>query len=452
MDRMRTAELRRFISFSLPLSLHVLLQNMIGLTDNVMIGRLGPEFMAALTVAGRYYFFLTILILALVSAINIIGSRLWGAGDRNGFLSLYGTAFFLVLVFTIVIATSMTVFGGDLISLMTADPAVTRHALSYFRVMALVIVASGFNILASGAFFASGDTKTPFIQQVAVTALNIFLNYCLINGRFGFPRLLVPGAAIASLISILAGNAFLLTRMIRSKIIPGIGQVVRPDTDYVLQIFRIGGPILGDMAVWQVSTILYVKFIARYGADALAIYGVAGIYMMVQSVSVMGFIQGAGIRTGHLLGAGDAASLSRFVKQSLSFTFGVAVACNLALIAIAFFLPGYFRFSGGNVWICSATLIVFTVKHLFQTVCGFFSSVIRSTKSTFPLFAMSLCAFAFVGLPSTAFAAYVIEGGIIGIALALTLEESVKAAISFFLYARLESRHFASATVKEIIE
>lgn len=414
----------------------VLLHNVVGLTDNFMVGSLGPEYMAALTISSRYFFFLTILLLAFISSVNIISSQLWGKKDIIQFKRCYATAIGIIMVFSLVIGLSLFLSHDFLIKLMTKDTGVYTYAADYMKILSLLIVASSYNIIISGIFIASGDTKTPFKQQIVTTGINVILNYLLIFGNFGFPKLLVSGAGIASLLSILIGNVILTILVVKKNKFPPFTFIIFPDMHFIRQILKIGLPILGDMLVWQVSSILYIKFISDFGSNATAIWGVAGIYMMIQSILVLGFINGAGIKAGHLIGSKDHQGALLFSNKTLLFTLAVSVFSNIILAAFAFFMPYFFKFDNEAVTICIIVLLIITIKHLFQTVCGHLSAIIRAGKITLPLFIMSITSFLIIGLPLTLLSGPILKKGIIWIAAAITLEEVCKALISYIIFIR----------------
>jgi putative MATE family efflux protein len=425
---------RQFLLFALPLSLQALLENLVGLTDNFMVGSLGPACMAALTIASRYYFFLNILILAVVCAVNILCAQAWGRQDTERFKACYGTAAAMLLAFAAALSAALFFLRDPLVGLMASDPEVRSLATGYMGLMSLIMFASSANIVLSGLFIASGDTRTPFLQQLAVTGLNVALNYLLIFGNFGFPRLSVAGAGVASLIALSAGNVLLAARAARTGRLPGLRHF-RPRRDIAGETLRLGAPILGDMVIWQASTILYVKLASDFGPDSTAAWGVAGVYMMIQSVLVMGFINGAGVKVGQLLGRGDGPAAERYASRALRFTMAVALAANAGLAALAFVLPGYFRFTAQAFGACTGVLLVMAAKHVFQTGCGYFSAVLRAGKQTLPLLWMSLGSFLLVGLPLAVLAGPVLKGGIVWIAIALAIEEICKAGVSGALFA-----------------
>lgn len=425
---------RDYFLFSLPIGLQVLLQNLVGITDNLMVGSMGPKFMAALTVASRYYFFLNILIMALISSVSIISSQAWGRKEISKFKRINGSAIAVILPFALLLAVLMFIFSDLLISLMTTDVLVKELALGYFKILSLVIIASCINIIFAGIFISSGETKLPFFQQLITTGINILLNYGLIYGELGLPELGVKGAAIASLISVMVGNFILMFFLIKSGKAPELKSILHPAQDEIKKLISIGLPILGDGMVWQVSTIFYVKLISDFGSDSVATYGVAGIYMMIQSILVMGFINGAGIQTGHLLGAGDRTLAFSFSRMSLSFTFLISIGINFILVGVSPFIPSLFKFPPETTRICTIVLILMTVKHLFQTICGHLSAIIRAGEETRPLFHMSLGSFLFLGLPLALLFGPILQKGIIGITIAFTIEEAGKALITYFIY------------------
>ena len=181
---------------------------LMGMIDTVMVGRLGPEAVAAvgLTMQPRMLFFAVFF--ALNVAVTAIVARNKGSGDINAARSCLRHAIMIVVVLSTLAAIGAIMLSTPLMRLGGAQYDTIGWAASYFRITSF---AFPFQILTGticAAQRAVGNTKITMKVNVAAKVVSVLLNILLIEGRFGFPRMEVDGAALSTVIA--AGVAFTL--------------------------------------------------------------------------------------------------------------------------------------------------------------------------------------------------------------------------------------------------
>ncbi|OHD15704.1 MAG: hypothetical protein A2086_16575 [Spirochaetes bacterium GWD1_27_9] len=448
MELQKEFNLKTFLIFSLPITFQIFLRNLIGLSDNFMVGILGPNYLAGLKIATSYYFFFIILIFAISNAGSVIASQLWGKKDLVGFKKSCGVTIFICTLISSILALVMF-FGSDLASsIMIADKEVIKHSSAYLKIISIAFVFAGFNMGLSISFTASGNTKSNFYQQILSTVLNIILNYLLIFGKFGFPKLGVAGAAIASVISIGIGTIFLIFLLIKDNKNPVFKDIIIPEAKYIKEIVILGLPILVDMFFWQFAMMIYLKLIGMGGASDIAIYGVIGMFFSILFITVSGFVAGTGILVGQLIGATLYEEAFKFAKKSLFYSIIFSFVVGGILISLSFLIPSYFKLEGSAYFACTVCLIILGLRQAFATTNGVVSSIIKAGKDAYTSVFITISAFVCVGLPATILAGPVFKTGIIGIFIAISLEEATKA---IFFYLRLNSKKWIKITKEDKI-
>lgn len=424
---------KRFIIFSIPLSLQFLLRNIVGLTDNFMVGRLGEQYMAGLTVATRYFFVFTILIWTFTNAGGIIATQLWGKKDINGFKRAVGLSILMSSLISIILTAILYQFSWQCAALISDDPVVIGYASQYMKIISLSFILVAFNSALSIAFNSSGDSKAVFFQQLATTIINVVLNYLLIYGNFGFPRLEIAGAAWASVISFLAGNVIFVFTAINKGKMPTLRNIIVPDIGELKDMMKLSFPILADMAIWQISGILYLDIVGTAGSSALAVFGAVGQFQSILWIITSGFITSAGITAGHLIGAGDKEEAYNFIKKAYKFTLLASIIPSLIMIAFSWAVPSIFKISAGYTIICITAIIILAGRQFFTISCGLLSTSIRAGKDTFFIMMttfIGLC----IGYPLAYLAGPVFRTGFIVIFVAISADEIVKTIIFYLRF------------------
>lgn len=189
----------------MPVTLQNLLASSFTLIDTMMIGKLGDTPLAAVGMAGKWTWFLTIVFFGFSSGASVFISQFYGAGDDAGMRRTYGLMTVGTQAAALLFMLAALLFPDGIVRLFSSDEQAIALGASYLRIIALsypflALTRGGGTLLQS-----TGDVMIPFVGSLISVAVNITLNALLIFGLCGFPALGVQGAAIASLTSSIVG-------------------------------------------------------------------------------------------------------------------------------------------------------------------------------------------------------------------------------------------------------
>ena len=174
---------------------------LMSMMDTVMVSELGPAAITAVGLTGQPRMIFLSPFFALYVAVTAIISRNKGSGDQNAAKSCLRQAI-IVTVFSSVLITIASVFiSRPLMMLAGADHYTLELSTSFLRIS---MYALTFQVLAGvicAAQRAVGNTKISMQVNVVANAVKVVFNFLLIEGRFGFPRLGVDGAAVSLIIA-----------------------------------------------------------------------------------------------------------------------------------------------------------------------------------------------------------------------------------------------------------
>lgn len=182
---------------------------LVGFADNIMVGELGAAHLAAVSLANSVAFIAFSIGIGFTLAITPLVAE--ADGERN---AQNGNAYFqhgilmsLVLGFLL---CAVLFLLKPLMSNLSQPTEVLVYALPYFDIIAFSMVP----LLVFQAYkqFADGMSQTKYAMRAAIIAnlINVALNYVLIYGKFGFPRLELVGAGIGTFISRVAMLGFIM--------------------------------------------------------------------------------------------------------------------------------------------------------------------------------------------------------------------------------------------------
>ena len=196
------------LSIALPIMVQNGITNFVNLLDNVMVGRIGTEEMSGVSIANQLIFVFNLCIFGTVSGAGIFGAQYFGKKDYEGVRTTFRFKILAGAVITVLASVVFIFFGESLISLfLTGDSnggdmeATLGWAMKYLKIMILGL--PGFMMTQSYAstLREGGETVLPMKAGIAAIFTNLALNWILIFGNLGAPKLGCEGAALATVIS-----------------------------------------------------------------------------------------------------------------------------------------------------------------------------------------------------------------------------------------------------------
>ncbi len=324
-----------------PIALQNLVLSSINLVDVFMISRLGDVFIAGAGIANQIYFLLVLTLFGINSGGAIFIAQFWGRRDESNIYRTIGLSLLLSQGAALLFFCFAFFAPERLIALYSPDPAVISAGASYLKIVAWSYFITALSFTFSMALRAVARPLVSLFASIACLLVNVFLNYALIFGHWGFPALGLPGAAWATLAARLVEAALLLL-FIRGKKIPVLAPVkalfalTRP---FVARVLAISLPVMLNEILWSLGVTLYNVIYARMGTTAIASIQVENSVERLAFVFFIGIGAATATLIGHSIGRGDLAETKRlgFRLSRFSFLLGLGVGAALALLSSLIF-------------------------------------------------------------------------------------------------------------------
>lgn len=286
--------LRQLLTLAMPVVISRSAQVVVGVTDAIMVGKLGETALAATTTAGMNTFNILVFPMGVVFVVQSFAAQLTGRGDVQG-ARRYGWYGLLLAALTQLVCFAAIPFVGDAVAVLDYADDVKALMVTYLAAR-LTTGGAAIGLEALGAWYGGlGNTRLPMLAQVLAMILNVALNWVLIYGHLGAPALGVQGAAIASAVSTLIAFIALL-----GCFVAGVG-APRPEGERrplampeFLRLLRFGIPsgfnwfieflafsffvnavlpVLGTQTIAALMSVLQLNSVAFMPAFALASAG-----------------------------------------------------------------------------------------------------------------------------------------------------------------------------------
>ncbi len=345
---------KAFYKMVLAIALPVLLQNgitnFVNLLDNIMVGRVGTDAVSAVSIIGQFFFVFNITIFGGVSGASIFGAQFYGNGDNEGLRDTFRFRLLACVLLTIVALAVLILFSRPLISLYLHEGESTGNvantlalAEDYLRIMLIGFPPFALSLCYASTLRDMGQTRVPMRAAFLAVLVNLVLNYLLIFGKFGFPRLGVAGAAVATVISrYVECTVILLWTHGNQDVCPfiiGAYKSFKVPAALCRSIFKCGIPLLSNEILWAGGMATLAQCYSMRGLDVVASYSIANTVMNLFNISFIALGSSIAIIIGNLLGAGKMEEARQRDTQMIVFSVLVTAAFGLVMALFAPFFP-----------------------------------------------------------------------------------------------------------------
>lgn len=351
---------KQMIKLALPVTLQNLVVSSLNLVDNIMIGSLGEAAIAGVGLANQYYFLLNLLLFGIVSGASIFTAQFWGIKDIKNIRKVLGISIIAGGLASLLFTIAGLLFPEAILGIFSKDPAVIQLGTDYLIIVVFSYVIMTVTFAYSFSLRSIGDVKTPLVVSVVALGMNTALNYLLINGYMGFPRLGVAGAAIATVIARAVELALLLW-IIYSKqdvLAASIKEMIDLSAGFVKQFFKISLPVILNETTWAIGMTVYAIVYARMGTEVIASTNIAGTIERIMWVVFFGFGNACSVMLGNKIGAGDLEQVFIYAKRFAIIGPAVAVIVGaIVILATPWLLLPYnvsplvFDYAGKNLFV-----------------------------------------------------------------------------------------------------
>ncbi|MGQ9611055.1 MAG: MATE family efflux transporter [bacterium] len=326
---------RQLLGLAYPIMITMISQTLMGLMDTIMVGRLGTSQLGAVGLSSTIIWTFFSFFNGLISSANTFISQDYGAKEHNKIGKTLWHYIYISL-FSYVILIVFAPFSRHLLKIIGSSANVENYGTTYMRIMIYSGIGTFINFSLAGFFRGIGNTKTPMFIGIASNVINIIGNYLLIFGKFGFPRLEVLGAALATMFSIFTSTIlyfiFVLSNKYNSIYITKA--FYKLDAVLMKRLLRIGLPMGVQFLLDNASFSLFTAFIARMGDAQLAASNAAISLMSTSFMPLIGISIATTTLVGQFIGAKEInhARKSGYTSIKVGVIYTMIIALNFFII------------------------------------------------------------------------------------------------------------------------
>lgn len=359
------------LKMGLPIIISMMLQALYNIVDSAFVSNMegGEQALNALTLAFPVQMLMVAVGIGTGVGVNVMLARSLGEKNAEKASTVAGNGVFLGLVITAVFML-FGFFGVNFyIGSQTSDTVIFDMAVTYLRICCICSVGIVFFSVFEKLLQASGLSVQSTIAQISGAVINIILDPIMIYGLFGFPKLGVSGAALATVIGQIA--SFLIALIFHLKFNKAVKnglRYIKPNGTIIKLIYRIGLPAIIAQALMSVMTYGINLILGAVDASLVTAYGL--YYKIQQFILFAAF----GLRdtitpiVSFAFGMGDKRRVKDGIRFGALYTSVIMLAGTVLLELTAEPLCSAFGLSGQTQSLCVSAVRIISAGFLFAGI------------------------------------------------------------------------------------
>jgi putative MATE family efflux protein len=359
--------LRKLCWIALPIAFQMMLFSSRSLVDIVMLGQLTEADVAAIGIAGKALFVMTIMIIGLTSAGGLLTSQYWGANNPKGVQESTALTVSITLVFAVLNAAIFLIFPDEIMGLATKDAEVLGLGKQYLQITGLSLFAVAVGASVSVGLRSMHQPMISTIFSAIGIALNVGLNAIFIFGwgSLNIPAMGIAGAAWATLFSGVIEVALLLGYLHWKRHLLAIRMAVYQAVfqwNRWWRFLKLALPIGSNAFAWSLGMFVYHAVIGQQGIDGLVALSVLAPIESFALALLLGLSSASAVLIGNEIGGNRLPSA--FVQSWIVLGFGFVCALGIVAIMLVLRVPIFSMFSALDGETLSIT------NDFFLILCG----------------------------------------------------------------------------------
>lgn len=327
------------MTIALPIAFQNLLSTTASMVDTIMIGSEGELAVAAVGICSQISSLFFSCYFGFAGGSLLFFAQYWGAGNEKGMNKTFGISFVFMLAVALIFGGVAVTNPQLILSIYTDKQNIIEVAIPYIRIVGFSYPIQVIGVLISFLMRSTERVKAPLISSIFGLIVNFCLNWVLIYGRFGMPKMGAAGAAVGTLMSAIVNLITLLVFLIKSdcKLKLRIGQMFHWGDGFLKIYLSKCFPILMNEFFYGIGQMLINMVIGRQSESAIAAMAAFRVLEGFVYAFFGGLADASSVVVGKEIGAGNHMKGYHYVK-------GFALLCPMitfviVLICVIFNVP-----------------------------------------------------------------------------------------------------------------
>ncbi|MGZ8539166.1 MAG: MATE family efflux transporter [Chitinophagaceae bacterium] len=375
---------KQILRIALPIALAMLVPQINFVANTVFLSGLGETELGVAGITGVYYLVFALVGNGLNSGLQAIIARRAGENRPREIGKMFSQSIWIAMFFALGGILITYIIAPYFLSSVLKSVKVQNEAIGFIKIRIWGLPFLYLFQMGNAMLVGTNNSRYMKYGFFAEAVLNIFLDYSLIYGHFGMPRIGFNGAAIASIIAEATGMAIVFILVFYKKFHErfSLFRHLRFDTKVSGLIFRQSSPLVMQFVLSVCAWLLFYILIEHHGERQLAISNTMRNIFAVFGIFVWAFASTSNAMVSNIIGQGKHDQVIFLIKKITKLSFGfTATLCLLINIFPDIFLTLYGREEGFMNDAVPVIRIV-SVGLLFMSIATVWLNAVTGTGNT----------------------------------------------------------------------
>jgi putative MATE family efflux protein len=426
---------RRFYEEVLIIGFPVALQNLLttsaGMVDTIMIGTQGETAVAAVGICSLFSMLLFAAYFGFCNGGIIFFAQYWGAKDERGICRAYGLTLVTMMIAGLIFGAAAVFAPEFIMGIYTNKENIRSTGVLYLRIVGWSYPLQVLAMAISSLLRSIEQVKIPLFASIASIITNTLLNWILIFGMFGFPRMGVEGAAIGTVVSQVVHILvlYIYCFMDKKSFVTRIRDHYRWDWPFIKRFFSKIFFVVCNEVSYGAGQLLLNIIIGRQIEEGIAAFAVFRVLEGFIFAFFGGLANASAVMVGKRIGAGEHLEGYRDAKRFIAMV--PMVTLFLLIIIIVFRNPilGLFGLGQTAQFYARGMLYIYAVTGTIRTCNYMNNNIFRSGGESVFGAVIEFCGLYFISIPATALCGLIFRLPFLAVFFMLFLDEFIRLGI-----------------------
>lgn len=375
---------KALIALVIPIGIQNLLGALVNSVDILMLGYVGQDELAAVSLANQYVFILWGFFFGISSAATLMNAQYWGKGELKAIQAIMGIAFKISLIITGIVSFGCIFFSRPLMTLYTDNGTLIEIGVRYLKTIGISYLFMSFSQCYQCTLRSVEQAKKSTVISTITVFINVILNAVFIFGLFGAPKMGVIGVAIATVVArtielLICIADYFKGSMFKADLKLLMGRHKQLQKDFV----KYAGPALVNDLVWTLAFSTYSIILGHLNSDMVAASSVATTLRDLFTTFCFGISAGSTVILGKSLGVNNTEKAKHDASVMGWVTFISTAIMGTILVLVRHPLMGFFTLSDVAYGYLDKMMIISGYYIIGQTMNTLFiAGIFRSGGNT----------------------------------------------------------------------
>ena len=390
---------------------------MMGVVDSIMVGGLGPIPLAAASVSNGIFFLILIIGIGISYAVTPLTAIAVGAGKNDECAILFKQSIIINFLLGIILLI-VTYYLSGIIKFLNQPDEVARQSISYTRILGYSIIP--IMVFQTYKQFIEGlsNTRPAMVITIIANLINAAINWILVYGHLGFPKLELNGSGWATFFSRFFMAVVIIWYVINSGNFKqfNVSLVVKEiNYKFIKKILALGVPSAFQYFFEVGAFSFAIIMIGWLGTIQLAAHQIAMNLASITYMATLGISSAGAIRVGNAVGKQDVHEVRRAGFTAIMLGALIMAACGIIFVLFRNLLPSLYIHNNSVITIASSLLIIAAMFEIFDGIQAVGIGVLRGLTDVKGPTLIAFFSYWIIALPIGYFFGFILKMQVVGV-------------------------------------